>query len=219
MHGTSELFAEFIAASPAGFEPRPVEYPTHDVCSYADLVRVVKARLPTDAPFILLAESFSGPIAIQIAAEHPSGLIAVVLAASFVKAPRSSWFRFLPWRALFSARPPRRVLSWLFAGDHCSSELLNRIANLRERVAPRVLSSRVKELLSVNAERELEACTVPILYLRPLKDRLVTQDTVERIRAVCPTVTVAEIESSHYVLQTNPRKCWEHIEKHAEAVA
>lgn len=74
MDGTGELFRPFLAASKPEFRATVIKYPTDKLLDYAALAESVSSQLPTDERFVLLAESFSGPIAISLAASKPKGL-------------------------------------------------------------------------------------------------------------------------------------------------
>src|SRR5689334_21645025 len=95
MDGTGELFAEFRLMKPAGFEVSVIELPEEPL-SYADLERLIEPRLSQDEPFVLLGESFSGPLAIRLAAKRPPNLRGLILCNSFVSAPRAAIWRILP---------------------------------------------------------------------------------------------------------------------------
>ena len=67
MHGTGELFSEFMRRMP---EPKHIEapsYPTGSSPSYDQLQAMVESIVPPSEDFVLLAESFSAPLAIQYA--------------------------------------------------------------------------------------------------------------------------------------------------------
>ena len=83
MDGTGELFDPFLASISGSFEPIVVDYPPNESFGYERLEEVARANLPADGPYVLLAESFSGPIAISIAASVPKGLVALVLCCHF----------------------------------------------------------------------------------------------------------------------------------------
>jgi hypothetical protein len=65
MDGTGELFSEFAAALAGEFEIATVRYPTEQSLSYSELEGFVRAACPTSEPFVLLAESYSTPAAIN----------------------------------------------------------------------------------------------------------------------------------------------------------
>ena len=64
-----------------------IAYPSDIALDYAELQTWVRDRLPADGNFVLLGESFSGPIAIRLAGERPRELVAMVLAATFATPP------------------------------------------------------------------------------------------------------------------------------------
>ncbi|WP_222432862.1 alpha/beta fold hydrolase [Caenimonas sedimenti] len=86
MDGTGELFAPFIAAY--GGATQVVRYPPTAVLNYAGLEEVARSALPRGEPFVLLGESFSGPIAISLAASRPPNLLGVILCCTFARNPR-----------------------------------------------------------------------------------------------------------------------------------
>lgn len=109
MDGTGLLFRWFLEALPEDVETVVLSYPTRVFAGYDALVDLVRGRLPVDRRFVMVAESFSGPVALRIAAEMPKGLIGLVLVASFVSGPAGrwgallsrwvpSWFLPVPWR-------------------------------------------------------------------------------------------------------------------------
>ena len=88
LDGTGELFAPLVAHLGADIETRVVAYPPDGSQRYTDLLEYVRASLPVDEPFVLLGWSFSGPLALMIAAEHPENFRGVILCASFQSNPR-----------------------------------------------------------------------------------------------------------------------------------
>ncbi|HMA00429.1 MAG TPA: hypothetical protein VKP66_20995 [Steroidobacteraceae bacterium] len=74
LDGTGKLFAAFLRALGPGVESRVVEYSPDEPLGYEELELRVRAALPRDRPYVLLGESFSGPIAMRIAASAPAGL-------------------------------------------------------------------------------------------------------------------------------------------------
>ena len=112
LDGTGKLFAEFIRAIGAQARVQVVVYP-HDVpLGYGELEALVRAALPTDRRYVLLAESFSGPLAIRIAADPPRGLAGVILCGTFAKNP----FPWLRWaRPILVRLPVKSMPRWLRA--------------------------------------------------------------------------------------------------------
>ncbi|MEO7323268.1 MAG: hypothetical protein ABIW82_00405 [Dokdonella sp.] len=107
LDGTATLRSAFVNSVAAEFDSiTVVSYPRDKVLDYSELEAFARAALPLDRPFVLLGESFSGPIALSIAAKPPSGLVGLVLSTSFAKSPiplfspLASFARFAPVRAL-----------------------------------------------------------------------------------------------------------------------
>jgi len=87
MDGSGFFFRDFIAALRPAVEPTVMRYPVDRGLGYLELEALVRDALPCDEPFVLVGESFSGPIAIALASSYPPGLIAVVLVCTFARSP------------------------------------------------------------------------------------------------------------------------------------
>jgi pimeloyl-ACP methyl ester carboxylesterase len=124
MDGTGALFAAFRHALGPGVRTIVVSYPPDEDLGYAGLEAVARLQLPQDEPFTLLAESFSGPIAISIAASRPAGLRGLILVCSFGRSPRPllaplrPLVRFLPIRSV-----PTGLLAWRTLGRFATPAL------------------------------------------------------------------------------------------------
>jgi pimeloyl-ACP methyl ester carboxylesterase len=102
LDGTGELFRPLLAHLPPALQPIIVRYPGNEQLGYDVLLERVLGALPARERFIILGESFSGPLALMAADTRPAGLEAIVLCATFVRSPlwiRAAWLRHLvrPW--------------------------------------------------------------------------------------------------------------------------
>lgn len=86
LDGTGRLFEWFLDALPSKLRPIVIPFP-RDAADYAALETQAARSLPQGQPFVILAESFSGPLALRIAARGPANLVAVILVASFTSRP------------------------------------------------------------------------------------------------------------------------------------
>ena len=95
MDGTGIELADFAAALEPELHALVVRYPNDRPMGYAEHEQIARASLPSHQPFVLLGESYSGPIAVSIAESAPPGLIGLVLCCTFVRNPRPalSWLR------------------------------------------------------------------------------------------------------------------------------
>src|SRR5271163_1797682 len=87
MAGTGIFFEAFAAALQPVFKPIMVAYPDHPSLGYVDLEAFARAALPQNDPYLILGESFGGPIAISIAASNPPGLLGLILCVTFARNP------------------------------------------------------------------------------------------------------------------------------------
>jgi pimeloyl-ACP methyl ester carboxylesterase len=106
----------------AVFRPvRVIPFPNDKPLTYEELTAHVLKRLP-DSRFVLLGESFSGPIAIEIAARQQR-IAGLVLAASFARHPMPALFSPLT-RMLDLRWVPARLVETALLGlrQHWTSE-------------------------------------------------------------------------------------------------
>lgn len=207
MDGTGLLFDPFIAALGPKFAATVVKYPARVALDYTQLEAIVRAALPTDHPYVILAESFSGPIAVSIAASAPPGLRGVVLCCSFVRNPRPA---LAALRCLAGAIPmtraPISVVSHVMLGRFSTPALRVLLARAIEQVSAPVLRARIRCVLSVDAAAALAQVRVPVLYLRASHDRVVPAASAQVVLQHCPSATVAQIEAPHLLLQAAPTR-------------
>ena len=147
MDGTGELFADFVTLLPSWIKPRMVSYPRDRSLSYHQLLPLLKAALPSDEPFVILAESFSTPLAVKFAAETPKGLRALVLCAGFVSPPRlrcvERHVALILAPVLFSFGLPKSVCRHFLVGDTAPKGLVDKVRATVSRVSGRVLAHRL----------------------------------------------------------------------------
>jgi pimeloyl-[acyl-carrier protein] methyl ester esterase len=208
MHGTGELFSEFISKI---LEPKYIEalcYPNDVILSYEKLLRNVQAWVPESDEYYLLAESFSTPLTIQFAATRPTNLKGLILCAGFASSPVKGWRRFFAtlfaplW---FSVSIPKSALN-LLAGSNAPSALLDAVRSAISAVQPKVFAARARAVLTCDARAELRQVNVPILYLRAKQDKIVPAWSLEEIRRIKPNVIVVEIDAPHLILQREPQQ-------------
>lgn len=210
MDGTGELFSQFVLLKPVDFDATVVPLPQKPV-SYSDLERLIQPRIPGDVPYVLLGESFSGPLAIRLAAKCPPNLRGLILCNSFAAPPRAAFWKLLPWGAIFHVPPPNLILRRYLAGDNAPLSLLADIRRTLSNVPPPILASRIRTLLSSNSGDALRTIDVPVLYLRGTADRLVTESAYRAIAEIVPSAKRCDIPGPHMLIQTRPVEVWQAI--------
>jgi pimeloyl-ACP methyl ester carboxylesterase len=206
LDGSGVMFRPLLRHLAPDIQPIVVTYPPHKALGYDELLPHVLAALPRSLPFVLLGESFSGPLALMAAATRPSGLRGVVLCATFVRNPvrfRPGWLWHLARPLVFRLFPKLSRLKAKLAG-YSTPELNGLLTEALADVTPQVLARRVRAVLKVDVVCELVSCPVPILYLRGERDRVVPGHNVSEIIAARPDVEVARLAAPHHVLQDQP---------------
>jgi pimeloyl-[acyl-carrier protein] methyl ester esterase len=218
LDGTGQLLGDFILSLGPDADTLLVAYPTDSEIAYEDLAEFVLQSLPGDKPFVLVAESFSGPVAARVAMQRPSGLVGVVFCASFVSSPLpalrrfAALLRFAPVRAI-----PAAVLAVFLLGRWSSEAHVTGLRRALASVQPRVLRSRARAALTAAQPPDF-GIHVPVLYLRAEFDRLISRASIERLRRAAPSVTVVSIAGPHFLLQAAPEACAAAISSFASSV-
>ena len=221
LDGTATLHSLFSnAARPAFDSVAVIPYPSNQILDYEALEKLVRAQLPVTAPFVLLGESFSGPIALSIAANPPSNLLGIVLSTTFAEspvpllAPFASMVRFAPVRAL-----PLPLLSWWLLGRWATPSLESALWNALLAVRPEVLRARARAALRVDALPACHSISLPVLYLRGTNDRLLNRHAARQIRRAISHCSIKDIVGPHLLLQAVPEASARAVSEFASRLA
>ncbi len=208
LDGTGRLLDAFCARLRlSGIAAEAIVYPTDVAMGYAELDAYVRRRLPSSAPFVLLGESFSGPLALRIAADPPPGLVGLALSTTFARSPvpvhgsLAGLLRFAP------ARPPMTLLSWSLLGRWSDPALRTELTAALRTVAPDVLRARAQAALRVDVSALLPAVRMPVLHLVARRDRLLTRAAAATLARGLPQCRTVAVDGPHLLLQTVPEPC------------
>ena len=215
MDGTGEMFEPLmraIAATSAKSKIQILRYPSNQPLNYEELIEFAASRLPT-TPSVLIAESFSGPIAIALAARFPNTIERVVLSTSFVRNP-------LPWLALMApmidflpiAHAPIWLMQQQLFNGKATPELNLALARAINSVSSAVMRTRLKAIFSVDASKSLRLLTQPVLYLQADADRLVAEHCAQEVKSALASTTIRRLEGPHCLLQIAPTQAWQAIQ-------
>ncbi len=210
--GTGILFDPFLKKCSSDYLPIVIKYPESEVLSYKALEKIVMSKIPVDEKYLIVGESFSGPLSLRISALNPSNLLGVILVASFISSPVPTWLKILPFDYLSKIPIPFFILQHWLLDDTKSSELSSMLKEAVKRIKSNVIASRVRSILNVDESDSLKKITAPILYLRASKDRLVKKASYKIIKKTKPDVEIAELDGPHLLLQSQPLKAWQAIE-------
>lgn len=214
MHGSSELFADFVSALPPSLDARALSYPNDIRLSNSELLELIRSLVPASEPFVILAESFSTPLSIEFAAANPSNLKGLILCAGFATSPVRGVTRILGryLAPVLPLIPVGLAGAIMVSGSHAPESILGRLRAAINSVRPAVFVDRVRSVLACDVLDYLRRVSVPILYLQAAHDRLVNPVCLEEMRRVKPEMEVALLNGAHILLQLMP-------EQSAEVVA
>lgn len=199
------LFGPLIDVLPPSLSSRVVSFPNDSPLSYPELLPVVEAAANGLGNFVVVGESFSGPLALMFAARRPTGLRGVVLCASFVRPPRR-WLALTRWiiRAWMFRFQPTSLIRLALLGSHRHEPIGVALRESIKSVAGTVMATRARAVASVDVTRELRECNVPVLDLRADRDYVVPRRCGELVRSVRPDVESVMLHGPHLLLQVAP---------------
>lgn len=219
LDGSGHLFEPLLSVLPSTFEASVVRFPADRPISQRDMLGCIRSVIPWGHPYVVVAESSAGPLALKFVEAQRLDIKAVVLCASFVTNPTApaSASNPLKWATSLISKPwydraltPELVREKLL-GEDAPDNLVEKATETLRALKPEVWSSRVQLVLGADARQELLACEKPILYLQPTEDRFVSSTALQEIRRIKPSVIAATIKGPHALLQRNPREALEAI--------
>ena len=215
MDGTGLLFEPILRLWADRTPPIVVSYPADRVLRYKQLQSYVVSLLPVREPYVLIAESYSGPIAARIAAMHPPMLRGLVLSATFVRKPRGwigDWSRFLIGSYLFRQTWTHVIAEVLLKWQGFNEGQIKMVVGALEHVSPPVLTARLREALDVEAFEDLKECSVPVLCLYAERDLVLADQCHELIGRANPRVKLVGLDTPHFLIQAKPAEALREIQ-------
>jgi pimeloyl-ACP methyl ester carboxylesterase len=211
LDGTEIFFRPLRAALPPRIRVRCLEYPTSGPNDYRALLPLVREACLACEDFVVLGWSFSGPLALMLAAEAPPRLRGVILCASFI-APPWPLARLLRHavRAPVARMFPLASRALAFFGRYSSAEFRRDRQECLSRVPLSVFAARTQAILQMDLGAR-PSCGVPVLYVAGSRDIVVPGWNARAVTRALPSARVVTIEGPHLALYTNPARAAEVI--------
>lgn len=207
LDGTGELFEPLRTQLPADLDVVTVSYPRDQVRSYAELRPFVLEACEGARSIVLFAESFSSPLAIEIAASDLVNLSGLILCAGFAAPPIGGLFgkllRNLPLSLTRLSAPDWAIRRYLVGRD-ASDALTQRVKQTVASIPARVLRNRLNEVLTYSAMEFLPRVKASMLYIQASDDRLVPSTAFEAIASANPKAMHHLMNGPHLLAQANP---------------
>lgn len=215
LDGTGKLFAPIIPWLQPLFDLTVVTYP--DLDSFNEYVDCAQGQLPDEPGYSLIAESFSGPVALALMARWPAQIGPSILCATFARSP-------LPAFTSMESHVPEQMFSigalsefYLDVDeveDEDFSETQPLPINVMEQIDGILLKRRIAAFSRIDVSALLPQIEVPILYLNALRDRILSENDAIMMQQNLTNFERVDVDGPHLLLQARPQQCAELIYKH-----
>ena len=184
-----------------------ISYPTQLSQDYDTLYEWLVDEIDFSIPRAIIAESFSSPIAIRLAAAFPDTIQAVVIAGGFCSSPAPSFLRFAPLRAIFSFPPPKKLIRYFLLDRESDDSLLEEVKKSTSQLPAKSFAQRVRAILTLNRSDFQLIHDTPVLVLQASRDQVIDSKTQQSIEQVAPNARVHWIDAPHLIFQQKPVHC------------
>ncbi|HDQ03991.1 MAG TPA: alpha/beta hydrolase [Deltaproteobacteria bacterium] len=215
MDGTGLSFDLVLPFLPREAKITIVRYPAGKLLSFDETVECAAVQIPPGDPPIVIAESFSGPVAIKMIGSGRVKAKALVLCATFAKSPRPVvWrvMRFLRLPLLIKPEMPKRFFKVVIGDDKLIDKLKPLWKKVHAQVPARVMQHRLKIINEIDVTTWLAKIKIPCRYLQAINDRLVPSSCAGYIKKHLAHLEIKRFDAPHFILQAEPQACLEEIE-------
>ena len=206
LDGTANLYSKVLELDWNGMPATALALPNEGPQDYDALAKAIIPTLP-QGDVVLLAESFSTPLAILIAASEGSRVKALVMVAGFCSSPQPSGLGWLPLLPLFSLTPPAFLLKQVLADENSPPDLLDSLARSIRQTPAATLAERARVVLALRESDCPDLRGVPMLLLQARQDRVIPWDAQSQLERHFPDATCHWINGPHLLLQTRTQEC------------
>lgn len=210
LDGTGISFEPLSGKMPPGAEVTVISYPTDKLMSFDQLVNLAALQIPVNKDLIILAESFSGPLAVHLLSSRKLQAKGIIFCATFARPPRPLVLqisRFLPLSLIMKLPTPDRIIYWYCRGAQDPGILAAMFRRIRAKVKPRVMAHRIRMLADINVVAELGHFRTPCCYIQASHDRVVPPGNLRDFKENLPGLTVKRVDGPHFILQAKPEEC------------
>lgn len=216
LDGTGNMFQPLISSLGDEIKTLTISYPSDRHLSYDDLSCFVRNKLKNfDEQLVLLAESFSGPVAVKLLQDSLPNIKAVIFSAAFCESPKSvlvSLSKFLPVATILKLPIPNAVIKYFCFGYDCCPETIDLFRTTISQSNVKVLSQRIIEISNLTFEGK-NLSDIPCCYIQAQYDKLVPESAFQSFQKIVPDIQLIKIKGPHFILQAKPQECKESIVK------
>ena len=215
LDGTGKSFEPLLPLIAADAGVTVVRYPADRSLSFEQTVACAAGQIPRESSPVIIAESFSGPVAIRMIASGRVSPKALVLCATFVRSPHPVLWRIVRFLRLpLAIRPdmPRSFFKFVIGPDSLIETLKPLWKKVHAEVPARIMDSRLALINTIDVTGDLQKLTLPCLFLQAANDRIIPSSRLEDITCRIPHMQVKSIDAPHFILQAAPDDCLQAVE-------
>ncbi|OPY00409.1 MAG: Alpha/beta hydrolase family protein [Syntrophorhabdus sp. PtaB.Bin047] len=212
LDGTGMFFGPLTRALPPDVPRTVITYPDDKNFSLKDHADFVAARL-TGEDTILVAESFSGLVALILLHARPASVKGVIFSAAFAEPLHPLLIRTvasIPGAASLARRLPAGLLNVLFFHSYADEALEELLRQSLQRTGPAGLRRRAR-LIAEGYPFPDDLFPLPCLYLQAAQDRVVPARAADWFRSRFASFELVTLDAPHCLLQTRPAESAEAI--------
>jgi len=223
MDGTDISFEPLRELLPQDINVKVIQYPVDELLSFDETVQCAKDQIQSDQQdVIVIAQSFSGPVAIALVGSGKLKAKCLILCSTFAKSPRPVLFKilsYLPLELLIRLPFPRFLLKHVIeGGDEATDLFLAMWQRVKPLVPAKTLIHRLKVISQVDVRGWLPKLTIPCLYIQASSDRSVPASSLFDFTETITDLRVKRIKGPHFILQAQPEESLSAIENFVDLI-
>jgi pimeloyl-[acyl-carrier protein] methyl ester esterase len=215
LDGTGKSFEPVLPLIADSAQVTVVRYPTDRYLTFDETVSWAASQIPRGTAPVVIAESFSGPVAVRLVASGSITPKALVLCATFVRSPRPLLWRiarFLHLPLAIRADMPHFFFKLVIGRDHFIDALLPLWKKVHSEVPARIMDARLALINEVDVRSDLDKLALPCLYLQAKDDRIIPSSCLKDLARRVPHLCINSFDAPHFILQAVPEDCLQAIE-------
>lgn len=205
--GTGRLFDELLTFMPDNVDCDVIALDELIGNSISEHAQQLAARYGGSEELLVVAESFSGRLAYELALLIPQQIKHLIFVASFISRPMyiAKFARYLPSLVLKDRPLNRFILKRLGFANFCRNEQLDAVFNSLSIAKFSNLKWRLRQIS--NMRKVTRKLPVAVTYIRPTKEHLVGIDAVSHIEQKFQSFEMRVLDGGHFIAQCQPQQC------------
>ena len=206
LDGTGKLFGPLLSGL-SNFNYEVMLLPLEGDQDYPSIAKVVRESLP-DEDFILIAESFSGPIGAMLAGDNNKNMKGIVFVATFLTTPSRVLLaiaQLLPLKFLSGLPFAKHIHRAMFLGPSACNVLISLFQTTITDLPTPLIKARMNTLMSLPLD--IKQSDLPVAYLQAASDKLVSAEKALEFEHYFSNILIKTIEGPHFILQAKPGEC------------